>query len=81
MDNKIIVGVGNIYANESLFMSGIRPTREAGKVTRKEYVALLANIKTVLSSAIEMGGSTLKDFVGGDGKPGYFQQNITSLRP
>jgi len=76
MDNKIIVGVGNIYANESLFMSGIRPTRQAGKVSKKEYTLLLKNIQTVLSNAITMGGSTLRDFVGGDGKPGYFQQTL-----
>lgn len=76
MENKVIVGVGNIYANESLFMSGIRPTRQAGKVTRKEYDTLLANIQIVLSNAIEMGGSTLRNFVGGDGKPGYFQQTL-----
>lgn len=77
MDNKIVVGVGNIYANESLFMSGVRPTRQAGKVTKKEYALLLKNIKTVLSDAIKMGGSTLRDFVGGDGKPGYFQQTLS----
>ena len=76
MDNKIIVGVGNIYANEALFMSGIRPTRQAGKITRKEFDCLLENIQKVLSDAIEMGGSTLRDFVGGDGKPGYFQQTL-----
>lgn len=76
MDNHIIVGVGNIYANESLFLSGIRPTRQAGKVTRKEFKELLNNIQKVLEHSIELGGSTLNDFVNADGKPGYFQQTL-----
>ncbi|NNC55358.1 MAG: bifunctional DNA-formamidopyrimidine glycosylase/DNA-(apurinic or apyrimidinic site) lyase [Pseudomonadales bacterium] len=76
MDNHVVVGVGNIYANEALYLSGIRPRRAAGRVARAEYIALLANIREVLSASITMGGSSLRDFVGGDGKPGYFQQTL-----
>lgn len=76
MDARIVVGVGNIYANEALFNSGIRPARPAGKLTRAECVRLVAAIKAILAYAIERGGTTLRDFVGGDGKPGYFQQEL-----
>jgi formamidopyrimidine-DNA glycosylase len=73
MSNPVVVGVGNIYANEALFMSGIDPRRPAGKVSRSRYVTLAENIKTVLAKAIEQGGTTLRDFLGADGKPGYFR--------
>lgn len=76
MDARVVVGVGNIYANEALFMSGIRPTRAAGKLTRADCVRLVETIKMILAHAIERGGTTLRDFVGGDGKPGYFQQEL-----
>ena len=76
MDNHVVVGAGNIYANEALFMSGIRPGKAAGRLTKKEYALLAKNIIDVLGASIEMGGTTLKDFVGGDGKPGYFQQTL-----
>lgn len=76
MNNTVVVGVGNIYANESLFRAGVRPQKPAGKVTRKQYQQLVDEIKQVLSAAIEQGGTTLRDFVGGDGKPGYFQQTL-----
>ena len=76
MDNAIVVGVGNIYANEALFNAGIRPTAEAGKISKPRYQKLADEIKTVLARAIEQGGTTLKDFVGGDGKPGYFKQQL-----
>lgn len=76
MDNTVVVGVGNIYANEALFTAGIRPDREAGSISRKRYALLAETIKSVLSQAIKQGGSTLRDFVGGDGKPGYFQQTL-----
>lgn len=72
MTNAVVVGVGNIYANEALFMSGIDPRRAAGKVSRARYLQLAENIKTVLAQAIEQGGTTLRDFMGADGKPGYF---------
>lgn len=74
MDNTIVVGVGNIYANESLFLAGILPTRPANTLNKKEYNKLVMMIKKVLLRAIEVGGSTLKDFVDSEGKSGYFQQ-------
>ncbi|ASK26716.1 bifunctional DNA-formamidopyrimidine glycosylase/DNA-(apurinic or apyrimidinic site) lyase [Neisseria chenwenguii] len=77
MDNAVVVGVGNIYANESLFKAGILPQRPADKVSRKECALLVETIKTVLARAIETGGSTLRDFVNSDGKSGYFQQEYT----
>ena len=76
MDSKVVVGVGNIYANEALFMAGIRPGRAAGRVSRHHCEGLVTAIKTVLAAAIEQGGTTLRDFVGGDGKPGYFRQQL-----
>jgi len=76
MDSKVVVGVGNIYANESLFMAGIKPLRKAGSLTRKDCAALVADIKFVLERSITQGGTTLRDFVGGDGKPGYFKQQL-----
>lgn len=76
MDSKIVVGVGNIYANESLFLSGIRPERKAGSISRKRFMVLAANIKQVLAAAIEAGGTTLRDFVKEDGNPGYFRHEL-----
>jgi len=76
MDGKVVVGVGNIYANESLFLAGIRPTLAAGKVSKARYNELSVIIKDVLGAAIKQGGTTLRDFVGGDGKPGYFAQQL-----
>jgi len=76
MDGKVVVGVGNIYASEALFLAGIRPDRAAGRVSKASYERLCENIKRVLTSAIEQGGTTLRDFVGGDGKPGYFAQQL-----
>ncbi|MES2675493.1 MAG: bifunctional DNA-formamidopyrimidine glycosylase/DNA-(apurinic or apyrimidinic site) lyase [Pseudomonadota bacterium] len=76
MDSHIVVGVGNIYANESLFMSGIKPIRKAGTLTKKNCEELVRDIKIILQRSIEQGGTTLRDFVGGDGKPGYFKQQL-----
>lgn len=76
MDNKVVVGVGNIYANESLFIAGIDPRNPASKITKKRYLQLADIIKKVLASAIEQGGTTLKDFVQADGNPGYFAQQL-----
>lgn len=76
MDSKIVVGVGNIYANEALYRAGIHPLQPAGKVSRLRYEKLTAAIKDVLTEAIAQGGTTLRDFVGGDGKPGYFAQKL-----
>lgn len=69
----IVVGVGNIYASESLFRAGIRPTLAAGKVSRARYERLAVAIRDILANAIEKGGSTLRDFIGSDGASGYFQ--------
>lgn len=76
MDGRIVVGVGNIYANEALHLAGIRPDRAAGRIGRARYEALVIRIKQVLTSAIDQGGTTLRDFVGSDGKPGYFAQQL-----
>jgi len=76
MDGKVVVGVGNIYANESLFRAGIRPTIAAGRISKARMEKLAVVIKQVLGKAIEQGGTTLRDFVGGDGKPGYFAQQL-----
>ena len=76
MDNKITVGVGNIYSSEALFKAGIRPDRACGKISRNRYELLVEAIKETLTKAIEQGGTTLRDFVGGDGKPGYFKQKL-----
>jgi len=76
MDNSIVVGVGNIYASEALFAAGIDPRREAGSVSKARYAKLTTEIKRILTAAIEQGGTTLRDFVGGDGQPGYFQQKL-----
>ena len=76
MDNHVVVGVGNIYANESLFKAGIHPKREAGKVSLKRYKLLTPIIKDTLAAAITQGGTTLKDFAQSDGKPGYFAQQL-----
>ncbi|TKE99927.1 bifunctional DNA-formamidopyrimidine glycosylase/DNA-(apurinic or apyrimidinic site) lyase [Vibrio kanaloae] len=76
MDNKVVVGVGNIYANEALFSSRIHPLRPANKVTKEEWVLLTKEIKQVLATAIKQGGTTLKDFAQADGKPGYFAQEL-----
>ncbi|WP_031432836.1 bifunctional DNA-formamidopyrimidine glycosylase/DNA-(apurinic or apyrimidinic site) lyase [Methylomarinum vadi] len=76
MDGHIVVGVGNIYANESLFLAGILPSRQAGRISLLRYQALADAIKCVLQSAIEQGGTTLRDFVNESGKPGYFQQSL-----
>jgi formamidopyrimidine-DNA glycosylase len=76
MDSKVVVGVGNIYASESLFRAGISPARAAGNVSKPRYERLVAAIKAVLAEAITQGGTTLKDFSQSDGKPGYFKQKL-----
>ena len=76
MDNAIVVGVGNIYASEALFMAGIDPRRAAGRISQERYDALAAAAKEVLAAAIAQGGTTLRDFVGGSGEPGYFVQKL-----
>jgi formamidopyrimidine-DNA glycosylase len=76
MNSQLVVGVGNIYASEALFRAGIRPGRAAQSLTREECVALVAAIKAVLAMAIEHGGTTLRDYVGAGGEPGYFKQEL-----
>jgi len=76
MNGTVVVGVGNIYANEALFLAGIRPGRAAGRISLARYERLAGAIKQVLASAIEQGGTTLRDFVGGNGRPGYFAQQL-----
>lgn len=76
MDGKIVVGVGNIYASEALFMAGIHPTRPAGRISAARYDSLAAAIRDVLGRAIEQGGTTLRDYVNGSGSPGYFAQDL-----
>jgi formamidopyrimidine-DNA glycosylase len=76
MDAKQVVGVGNIYANEALFMAGIHPHRQAGRISAARLGKLVESCKQVLSAAIEQGGTTLRDFVDSEGKPGYFKQQL-----
>ncbi len=76
MDSKVVVGVGNIYANEALFMARVHPRRAAGKLTAEQCQKLTQAIKKVLSAAIKAGGTTLRDFTKSDGKPGYFRQSL-----
>ena len=74
MDSNVVVGVGNIYASESLFLAGISPKREAGRTSKRRYNVLTLCIKNVLMDAINNGGTTLNDFSNVDGNPGYFSQ-------
>ncbi|MCX8648729.1 bifunctional DNA-formamidopyrimidine glycosylase/DNA-(apurinic or apyrimidinic site) lyase [Gilliamella sp. B2776] len=76
MDNHIVVGVGNIYASESLFMAKINPIRKVHTITFEEFERLVKAIKQVLTKSIAQGGTTLKDFLQSDGKPGYFTQKL-----
>ena len=76
MNGKIVAGVGNIYANESLFLANIHPRTMAKSLSLIQYVDLTEQIKSVLHRAIKSGGTTLKDFTNSDGKPGYFAQHL-----
>tara|TARA_R110000782_G_scaffold27256_11_gene69149 strand:- start:2360 stop:3175 length:816 start_codon:yes stop_codon:yes gene_type:complete len=76
MDSSIVVGVGNIYASEALYHAGIKPTQKAGNISRARYETLIIEIKNVLSHAIKKGGTTLRDFINGEGKPGYFKNEL-----
>jgi len=76
MDNHVVVGAGNIYANEALFKAGIHPKRKAGRISLDRYHKLAEAIRETLAAAILMGGTTLRDFVNSDGKPGYFAQSL-----
>jgi len=77
MDAATVVGVGNIYASEALFLAGIHPRRPAGRISRARYDALAEAIKATLAAAIEQGGTTLRDFRDSDGRPGYFSQSLS----
>lgn len=76
MNSNIVVGVGNIYANEALFAAKIHPRKAAGKITQKQYQQLANSIKKVLAASIKQGGTTLRDFFNSDGKPGYFINHL-----
>ena len=76
MDGHVVVGVGNIYASEALYMAGVHPTRPAGRVSRSRYHGLAEAIRDVLGRAIREGGTTLRDFSSASGAPGYFAQNL-----
>ncbi|MDF1828173.1 MAG: bifunctional DNA-formamidopyrimidine glycosylase/DNA-(apurinic or apyrimidinic site) lyase [Legionellaceae bacterium] len=76
MNNKIVVGVGNIYAAEALFLAGIHPLTPSNLLTTQQCDQLASSIKTILSQAISNGGTTLKDFINSEGKPGYFSQKL-----
>lgn len=76
MNSQIVVGIGNIYANEALFLAGVRPQRKCAKLTRAESVGLVTAIKRVLEAAIEAGGTTLRDYYGVDGETGYFKMAL-----
>ena len=76
MDQKIVVGVGNIYAAEALFAAGIHPLRAAGAVSLARYERLATEVRRILNHAIARGGTTLRDFISPDGVPGYFEQEL-----
>ncbi|MBJ7575646.1 bifunctional DNA-formamidopyrimidine glycosylase/DNA-(apurinic or apyrimidinic site) lyase [Luteimonas sp. MC1828] len=78
MDQKVVVGVGNIYVAEALFAAGVSPMRAAGRVSRERYAAIAAEIRAVLARAIARGGTTLRDFLAPDGAPGYFEQELSA---
>jgi formamidopyrimidine-DNA glycosylase len=76
MDQRALGGIGNIYANEILFHAGIRPGRQARRLTRRELTALLHATRAVLRSAIRLGGSSISDYRDSEGRPGYFQLRL-----
>ena len=76
MNAQVVVGVGNIYASEALYYAGINPRRAAGRISLQRYEVLVTSIKNVLANAIKAGGTTLRNFYGGDGEAGYFQQQL-----
>jgi formamidopyrimidine-DNA glycosylase len=75
MDQRLVVGVGNIYASEALFEARIDPRRESGSLKKAEITKLAASIRKVLEKAIAAGGSSLRDYVQVDGALGYFQHH------
>jgi formamidopyrimidine-DNA glycosylase len=77
MDQKVVVGVGNIYVAEALFAAGVSPMRAAGKVSRERYADIAREVRAILDYAIRRGGTTLRDFISPDGAPGYFEQELS----
>ena len=77
MNAAVVVGVGNIYASEALFIAGIHPRRAAGRISLQRYEKLAEAVRSVLEKAIAAGGTTLRDFYGGDGEAGYFRHELT----
>jgi len=78
MDQRVVVGVGNIYVAEALFAAGVSPLRAAGRVSRARYGRIADEIRRVLAQAIVRGGTTLRDFISPDGAPGYFEQELSA---
>ncbi len=76
MNSRLVVGVGNIYASEALFRAKIRPRRQARSLSRAEVARLARAVRCILAMAIRVGGTTLRDYVGADGEPGYFRQKL-----
>jgi formamidopyrimidine-DNA glycosylase len=76
MDQRVVVGVGNIYASEALFRAGVDPRRAAGRVSRERLERVVVAVREVLHAAIRHGGTTLRDYVNADGAPGYFAQDL-----
>ena len=76
IDGRVVAGIGNIYANEAAFLAGVRPDRAAGRISRERCERLVVALKQILRAAIERGGTTLRDFSGADGEPGYFSLEL-----
>ena len=76
MNGRVVVGVGNIYASEALFEAGVHPGRAGNRISRHRYQALVSAVRNTLERAIEQGGTTLRDFTGAEGNPGYFHQSL-----
>ena len=76
MDARVVAGIGNIYANEALFRAGVRPRTAAGRLSRPRYREIANATRETLTAAIDQGGTTLRDFVGSDGRPGYFVNEL-----
>jgi formamidopyrimidine-DNA glycosylase len=76
MNASVVTGVGNIYANESLFLAGVRPNRAAGSIPRRRWEPVARAVRKVLADSINLGGTTLRDFINPEGRPGYFRQQL-----
>jgi formamidopyrimidine-DNA glycosylase len=76
MNSRVVVGVGNIYASEALFRAGIHPKRAAGRISHRRLAVLVDSVRAVLEDALVQGGTTLRDYVGSDGRPGYFKLSL-----